>query len=91
MTRHASKQRSLQEITGAAEETIRSCMALARRASDPTDRTFHTASAWGAYRVWSRLAAGWVEDGDFQRMEALTNLESSPVESDADCAEGVSR
>lgn len=65
----ADKKWSYTEITKSAENEIRKTMAIER-----VDLETRKKWAYGTYLAWYGLTFGWQEDGDSNRLEALTNL-----------------
>ena len=58
------------QVTAAAEDSIKSSMGLASR-DEESRRTFES-FAYGAYSFWSNLTMGWQKEGDDERLRALT-------------------
>lgn len=63
------------QITKTTEHRIKVCMESAREhADDRFVEGLHRHWAYGAYLVWNDLTTGWQNDGDSERMKALTDL-----------------
>lgn len=59
------------QITKAAEDRIRSLMVPTDIGPDHAD--IRQQWAYGVYLGWYHLTTGWQQDGDSERLEALTN------------------
>lgn len=65
------------QITESMADQIRRSMDLARRESDHYLKNSYHAFAVGAFLAWNSLTMGWQNEGDYERLEALTKDEST--------------
>ena len=61
-----------EEITKKAEERIAGLMEKARGDNDSKMRLMYADWAYGVLLGWKDLTMGWMNDGDCERLEALT-------------------
>lgn len=70
------KKWSYQQITEAAESRIRSLMEHVTEATPDYQRSLHQQWAYGVFMGWQSLTMGWQQDGDSDRLEALTTRQA---------------
>jgi hypothetical protein len=73
-TEKTLKSWTYKQITEEAERQITALMEDASRKPKKEDQALLRQWAYGVYLGWNRLTMGWMEDGDDERLKALTNL-----------------
>lgn len=71
------KSWSYKQITESVERSIRMHLKLAAADEHPGGKRAHELFAIGAYHAWKDLTAGWMEDGDSERLDKLARGESN--------------
>lgn len=64
---------SYKEITERTENEIQQLMEQSRTAKDKFEERLFRDWAYGVFIGWRNLTSGWMNDGDFERLESLTN------------------
>ncbi|MEP6606345.1 MAG: hypothetical protein ABJA60_09555 [Nitrosospira sp.] len=59
-------------VTKEAERRITDLMTQSRQQSEPKEAALLRHWAYGVYLLWDDLTLGWRNEGDGERMEALT-------------------
>jgi len=70
----SSKKWSYKQITEHTEKTITFYMQQAVNLEEHSESRLYLAWATGVYNSWYSLTVGWQNDGDNDRLEALTNF-----------------
>lgn len=59
-------------VTKEAEKQITQLMTKSQQVSDPKEAAMLRNWAYGVFHLWDHLTLGWRNEGDGERMEALT-------------------
>jgi len=70
----STKPWSYREATDAPERRIKQLMNPARP-QEPDDARIYRQWAYGVFLGWQELTMGWQDDGDSERLEALTRAD----------------
>lgn len=64
-----------EEITQKAEKRIKNLMESSKTSPNEFERKLFQRWAFGTFSFWDVLTKGWQNDGDCERLEALTQRE----------------